>query len=107
MIIIIQIQIILNGINLIHVESVSEFKDKLKSDLNTIDACILDAMGVMKSKEEVPSLKAIGQATSYINEMKAQKYLPYYILSGKLGYEENKAAVEMLGADKIYTKSAV
>lgn len=95
----------LNGIELIHVESVSEFKEKLNADLNSIDACILDAMGVLKSKDEAPSLKAIGEATNFINVLKAQKYLPYYILSGKLGYEENQAAVEMLGEDNIYTKS--
>lgn len=95
----------LGGIDLDQVDTVSEFKAKLNKDISLYDAAILDAQGVNDSSEEHATLNAVLNAIEAINELKSQKVLPYFILSGQLGEGENQSAKELLGKDKIYIKS--
>lgn len=94
-----------DGIDLIHVYTVMDFKKVLSEKVKILDAVVLDAKGVLESLEEKPSLVALKKALSFINENNHIKLLPHFILSAHLGQDENRSAREFLEDEIIYTKS--
>lgn len=96
----------INGIELDHVESLSQFKDRIEcSPKYHYDAVILDALGVNESKSEVASLSILYNAILYLAYHREKEVLPFFVLSGYLGNEEHTNVKNMIGADLIYIKS--
>ncbi|MBZ9628156.1 hypothetical protein LB450_08605 [Psychroflexus sp. CAK1W] len=94
-----------DGIDLIQVGTVKDFKEEFDDKVKMLDAIILDAKGVVDSLEENPSLLALKKALTIIHENNYNKKLPYFIMSGYLGEDENRSAREFLDDEDIYTKS--
>lgn len=96
---------LLENIELDHVYCVNDFKEKITQNYKSYYAAILDAKGVIKDLNEKPTLKAVSEAINYLNQYKDKKIIPYFILSGQLGKDENRSAMELLGVENIYIKS--
>lgn len=93
-----------DGIDLIQVFTVREFKKEFTDKFKTLDAVVLDAKGREDSLQENPSLVALNKALVVLNENNHNKKMPYFILSGYLGNDENQSAREMLSDKVIYIK---
>lgn len=95
-----------NDIELIQVSTFVDFKMTIeKNSRFYFDAIILDALGLMDTTDETPSLRALNEAINFINQHKAIEVIPYIILSGYLGNVEFASVTEMLGTENIYYKS--
>ncbi len=93
-------------IELILVETVKELKEKvLTESKNYFDAIILDAFGLIESKSEKTSLRALNLAIQFITEHKSKDLIPYFVLSAYLGEDDNKSVRDLLGSEKIYIKT--
>jgi hypothetical protein len=93
-------------IELILVETFKELKEKvLTESKNFFDAIILDAFGLIESKSEKTSLRALNLAIQFITEHKSKDLIPYFVLSAYLGEDDNKSVRDLLGSEKIYIKT--
>jgi len=93
-------------IELILVETFKELKEKvLTESKNYFDAIILDAFGLIESKSEKTSLRALNLAIQFITEHKSKDLIPYFVLSAYLGEDDNKSVRDLLGSEKIYIKT--
>jgi hypothetical protein len=95
-----------NDIELIQVSTFVDFKRAIENNSRYFfDAIILDALGLIDTNDETPSLRALNEAINFINQHKSKEVLPYFILSGQLGNDEHSNVVGMLGEENIYYKT--
>lgn len=94
------------GIELDHVETLTEFKHKIESKPKYhYDAVILDALGVNESKNEAASLNVLYNAILYLAYHREKEVLPFFVLSGYLGNEEHNNVRSMIGEELIFIKT--
>jgi hypothetical protein len=93
-------------IELVLVETFFELKETITRNPKLYyDAIILDGLGVLESIEEKPTLKALNESITFVNQHQSIEVIPYFILSGYLGEDEYNSVREMIGSENIYYKT--
>jgi hypothetical protein len=93
------------GIDLILVKTVSEFKQKYSENIKMLDGVILDGKGKINDSHENEDLSAVYQALSFMDKNSHLKDMPKCIFSAYLGGGKSESAEELLREVKKFKKN--